>query len=295
MGLCKICGGDSLMFASATEWRRWVGMASVYSGCSGNGEKHGKQMTRRLQHLAVWIGVGVTFLLLAPRPAHPQSATEIVAALEGDGRVVFTNLAMPPTPVESPRRAVIAPERGELATAFQRTTPYDELIDGISARHGVDSTLVRAVIEVESGYDRHAVSSRGARGLMQLIPETGARFGVRDPFNPSENIEGGVRYLRHLLEMFDGNLSLSLAAYNSGENRVARLGRVPQIRETQDYVRKVQAAFRRMGGPGTRAFVPAVAVRSTPEAPRLVPPRSGITVSVDAAGTLSFTNLDSFR
>ena len=115
------------------------------------------------------------------------------------------------------------------------------LVNSISRTHGVDPRLVAAVMKVESNYNRLARSSKGALGLMQLIPATGQRFGVRDFFDPAQNIEGGVRYLKFLSDKFGAhNLDLQLAAYNAGENLVERLGRVPRIQETVDYVRKIK-------------------------------------------------------
>jgi soluble lytic murein transglycosylase-like protein len=119
------------------------------------------------------------------------------------------------------------------------------LVHSIANTHGVDPQLVAAVMKVESNYNTRARSSKGALGLMQLIPETGRRFGVRDFFDPAQNIEGGVRYLKFLSEKFGpDNLDLQLAAYNAGENLVERLGRVPAIRETVDYVRKVRKIYK---------------------------------------------------
>src|SRR5262249_61775813 len=117
------------------------------------------------------------------------------------------------------------------------------LVDTISQNHGVDPGLVRAVIKTESNFNRWAVSRKGALGLMQLIPSTGRRYGVQDFFDPQQNVDGGVRYLKFLLEKFKGNLDLSLAAYNAGENLVERLGRIPAIPETTDYVRKVRSIY----------------------------------------------------
>src|SRR2546428_10311510 len=117
-----------------------------------------------------------------------------------------------------------------------------KLVESISLSHGVDPALVRAVIKTESNFNRWAVSPKGARGLMQLIPETGRRYGVRDFFDPQQNVEGGVQYLKFLLDKFKGNLDLSLAAYNAGENLVERLGRIPPIPETTNYVRQVRAS-----------------------------------------------------
>ena len=116
---------------------------------------------------------------------------------------------------------------------------FDVHIEEASARHGVSRDLVRAVIQVESGFDRLAVSSAGARGLMQLMPATARRFGVIDRFDARQNIFGGTRYLRALLDRYRGDVSLTAAAYNAGASCVARHQGLPPYKETRDFVRKV--------------------------------------------------------
>jgi len=113
----------------------------------------------------------------------------------------------------------------------------------ISLRYGVDPALVEAVISVESAFDPLAISAKGAMGLMQLMPETASRYGVSNPFNPRENLAGGVRYLRYLLIRFE-NLPHALAAYNAGETAVLRYRGIPPYRETRDYVKKVIDRYR---------------------------------------------------
>ena len=109
----------------------------------------------------------------------------------------------------------------------------------------VDAALVHAVISAESGYNPGAVSRAGARGLMQLMPDTARRFGVQNIMDPSENIQGGVRYLRVLMQLFNGNMELAVAAYNAGENAVIRHGhRIPPYAETVHYVPKVLGFYR---------------------------------------------------
>ena len=120
---------------------------------------------------------------------------------------------------------------------------YDALIIQAANEAGVDAALVRAIVTVESGYDPTAVSRKGAKGLMQLMPETASRFAVFDPLDPAANIRGGVRYLRLLQEMFPGRLPWVLAAYNAGENAVLRHGGIPPYRETQGYVKRVLANY----------------------------------------------------
>lgn len=117
---------------------------------------------------------------------------------------------------------------------------FDHHIEDAARHHLVSADLVRAVIQAESEYDVLAVSSKGARGLMQLMPLTARRFGVADPFDARQNIFGGVQYLRFLLDLFNGDVSLALAAYNSGENTVLRYRGIPPYRETRGYVQKIQ-------------------------------------------------------
>jgi soluble lytic murein transglycosylase-like protein len=116
---------------------------------------------------------------------------------------------------------------------------YRTEIQEASLRHGVDSALVEALIRVESAFDPWAVSRKGAMGLMQLMPATAAMLGVRDAFNPKQNIEGGVRHLRGLLDSFAGNISLALAAYNAGVEPVRWFRGIPPYPETQAYVRRI--------------------------------------------------------
>lgn len=127
----------------------------------------------------------------------------------------------------------------ENAPSIKDTSYYDYLITELSQKYNVDFALIKAMIRAESGFNPNAVSRKGAKGLMQLMPETAQRMNVTNVFNPKENIEGGVRYFKYLLSMFDNDLRLSLAAYNAGENLVAQLRSIPPYRETVDYVRKV--------------------------------------------------------
>ena len=123
---------------------------------------------------------------------------------------------------------------------------YSPIIDVASRNNGVEAALIHAVVSAESGYNPAAVSRTGARGLMQLMPETAKRYGVRDIMDPVENIYAGVRYLRDLLLMFNGNLELAIAAYNAGENAVIRNGnRIPPYAETLQYVPKVLGFYRK--------------------------------------------------
>ncbi|MFT5699782.1 MAG: soluble lytic murein transglycosylase-like protein [Desulforhopalus sp.] len=121
---------------------------------------------------------------------------------------------------------------------------YDYDIKRIARRYRVDPSLIKAIIHVESDFNRRAISSQGAQGLMQLMPGTARDLRVTNPFNAKENIDGGTRYFRKMLDSFDGDLILSLAAYNAGPGRVARTGGVPQIQETRRYVNKVLKRYK---------------------------------------------------
>jgi soluble lytic murein transglycosylase-like protein len=226
-------------------------------------------------------------LLVAAFPASSYAENTIQAFVNSSGKVVFTNLvdntpATPP-PIITETKDILAQE----IPASLRT-----LVDTISKNNGIDPALVRAVIKTESNFNRYAVSNKGALGLMQLIPETGRRYGVRDFFDPQQNVDGGVRYLRFLLEKFNGNLDLSLAAYNAGENLVERLGRIPPIPETTNYVRRVRANYKQKSSPLLGA--PATAVAANQDATVQEPPKpeSRIFTIVDSRGVKHFSNVE---
>ena len=116
---------------------------------------------------------------------------------------------------------------------------YEQLIKSCSEKYGVNQSLVKAVIHAESGYDPNAVSRKGASGLMQLMPETAKSLKVADRFNPKDNVDGGVKYLKFLLDTFRGDVSLAVAAYNAGLTKVAKYGGIPPYNETRTYVDRV--------------------------------------------------------
>ncbi len=133
---------------------------------------------------------------------------------------------------------------------------YDSHIRRAASVNRVDPLLIKAIIKAESNFNRYAVSAKGAQGLMQLMPGTARDLRVGNPFDPGQNINGGTRYFKNLLNTYQGDLALSLAAYNAGPGRVAKNGPLPQIRETREYVRRVLKHYRsyqqnsRTGGPG---------------------------------------------
>lgn len=120
---------------------------------------------------------------------------------------------------------------------------YDHYIQKAAQKYEIEPELIHAVIKTESNGNHRAVSRKGAKGLMQLMPSTASDMNVGNPFNPEENIEGGTKYLRYLLEKFNGNVTLALAAYNSGPKTVEKYGNIPPITETQQYVKKVFALY----------------------------------------------------
>ena len=160
---------------------------------------------------------------------------------DDSGVRVFTNIA----PAEPVTDLVItgSPPSPALPVAGTNSESLNAMIEKYAGHYRLDPSLIRSIIETESGFNPKAVSPRGARGLMQLMPETAERMGVENSFDPEQNINGGLRYFRSLLDTFDNNLVLSLAAYNAGENLVQRLGRVPEIKETRDYVRSVTKLY----------------------------------------------------
>jgi len=120
---------------------------------------------------------------------------------------------------------------------------YNQIINRKSDKYRIEQSLIKAVIKVESNWNSKAISSAGAMGLMQLMPTTAKDMNIRNPFNPEDNIDGGARYLRYLLDKFDGNLTHALAAYNAGPTRVERHRGIPPIQETRQYVKRVLALY----------------------------------------------------
>src|ERR1700722_10102602 len=191
------------------------------------------------------LAAGAWFTLASPARA------QIAPSLDDRGKLVFTNGDSPTARHGSNMTAHSAPSLFASATltgnAASPPDRLDRIVRDAAERHKVDPALVKAVIATESGWNPQAVSNKGAVGLMQLIPGTAQRYGVGNAFDPVQNVEGGTRYLRWLLDRYDGDLTKSLAAYNAGERSVDRSGGVPAYPETQHYVQKVTDTYFRTG------------------------------------------------
>ena len=166
---------------------------------------------------------------------------QIYSWRDANGQLVLSNRRPAETaPVKSYAVPNTTAVRATRYAAAERSRNYEELISEHSRLNGVRPDLVRAVVQVESAFNPNARSPKGAMGLMQLMPATARQYGVTDPYNPSENVRAGVRYLRGLLDRFDNNEALALAAYNAGPGAVDKYGNtVPPYRETRDYVERI--------------------------------------------------------
>ena len=209
-------------------------------------------MRRAQPRVAAPPTAAVLGLLIAGTVAATPAQAQIRKLVEENGHIVFVNAdentAVRPartrssTTVGSTASRAGAPLSEEDRGRGYHVLSRDEInkfVDEMAAKHKVDPELIRQVILAESGFNPSATSRKGAQGLMQLMPGTAQQLGVRDAYNPKQNIEAGVRYLRTLLDKYDGDLDKALAAYNAGEGAVARAGGVPGIRETQNYVQKI--------------------------------------------------------
>jgi soluble lytic murein transglycosylase-like protein len=147
---------------------------------------------------------------------------------------------------EAKQAAPVVPSEAVQASIMASKVQYDSMVDEVARTYGLESALLHAVISVESRYRPRAVSKKGALGLMQLMPATAKRYGVADPLDPLQNLHGGAKHLRYLLNKFNNNRNLALAAYNAGEGAVERFGnRIPPYRETTSYVPRVMGFYRR--------------------------------------------------
>ena len=184
----------------------------------------------RILHCLLLAVVGALWLT-------PSALADVYVYKDKQGVLTFTNV-----PTHQGFRRVIRDAR------FSSPGSYDDLIRSASGRHNVDADLIRAVIKVESDFDSSARSHKGATGLMQLMPDTARLHNVLDLFDPGANIEGGVRHLKLLLGRYQGDLALSLAAYNAGIKAVERHGGIPPFAETREYVRRVLGHYQAYRG-----------------------------------------------
>jgi soluble lytic murein transglycosylase-like protein len=183
---------------------------------------------------------------------------QIYSWRDGDGKLVLSNKRQPEAVGEVrtfdvPKAASV---RATRAASSSRSRSYDNLIEQHCRTHSVRPDLVRAVMQVESGFNPMARSPKGAMGLMQLMPATARQYGVADPYNPEENVRGGVAYLRELLDRYDNKEELALAAYNAGPGAVDKHGQtIPPYRETRDYVARInQMTGTRVEAQGSRIY-----------------------------------------
>jgi soluble lytic murein transglycosylase-like protein len=210
---------------------------------------HDGTAARRVAAMAPWFA---SLCLLAVMLLPGFARADIFAFTDSNGVTHFSNV---PSDARFKLLIAAAPEPSASASAapgkavdwLARSAKYDQAIAGAAKASTLQASLVRAVIVVESGFNPRAVSKRGAIGLMQLQPATARRYGVKDIYDPEQNIRAGTRYLRDLLTRFDSNLELALAAYNAGEEAVERYGRhIPPYAETLNYVPSVMRVYQRL-------------------------------------------------
>jgi len=175
--------------------------------------------------------------LAAGLPERPTAVASVVRADPRTGRLVRNFVAR------------VVPGRPQPRSASAVSGQFAQTVERIARQNQLPPKLIHSVIRVESNYDPYAVSPKGALGLMQLIPSTARRFGVSDVFDPADNIQGGARYLKYLLELYKGDNALALAAYNAGEGAVSRYGGIPPFPETRNYVTQVRKRLEETAAP----------------------------------------------
>lgn len=237
-----------------------------------------------------WVLLSASVLILFATSA----SADIYKYTDENGVVCYTNAAldkkgervMKEKPVEKERTAQ---EKALSTTSISSSVSsamreYGYYVSKAATKYAIEPELIHAVIKTESNGNHRAVSRKGARGLMQLMPSTARDMNVANSFNPEENIEGGTRYLRFLLERFNGNMTLALAAYNAGPATVEKYGSVPPISETQQYVKKIFSLYK--NGRAYTASSPAENIVKAPSRPLPTP----IYKIVMEDGTILFTN-----
>lgn len=185
--------------------------------------------------------MAVIFTIIVILFTASETRADIYKHISNDGTVFFTNM-----PLDGNSQIIFKTSPPPYKD-YDRASLKKEVLRNVAAyeaeRHGINPQLVKAIIMAESNWNPNAVSPRGALGLMQLMPSTASMMGVSNPFDPKENIDGGIRYLKYLLKRFNGNLTLALAAYNAGPTRVERIGAVPSIPETVAYIERVMSYY----------------------------------------------------
>jgi soluble lytic murein transglycosylase-like protein len=189
--------------------------------------------------------IGLMVIFCAVLGSASSALADIYMYKSKDGVVTFTNV-----PTHTGYRAVLRSPKNPLPAAGRVHASYDQLILTASGRYSVDPELVRAVIRTESDFNATARSHKGAMGLMQLMPDTARLHNVVDAYDPVENVEAGVRHLRMLLDRHQGNLELSLAAYNAGSGAVEKYRGIPPFAETKEYVHRVLRFYNAYRGEG---------------------------------------------
>jgi soluble lytic murein transglycosylase-like protein len=204
----------------------------------------------------------------------PPTPSAIKAARSAAAEVDQYVAAVPTNPVMNTAEGETTPDNREILRGRAMTSgELDSIIQEAAQRHDVDPNLVRALIKVESNFNAHAVSPKGAIGLMQLMPSTARTLNVSNPFDPQQNVDGGVRHLKRLLQDFNGDVKLSLAAYNAGAGAVTRANGVPRNAETRKYVKRITTLY---GDPGKLNVSSAAPIK----------------MFRDSSGVLTITNTD---
>lgn len=225
-------------------------------------------------HVVLW-ALAAVFLSCAVCEA------DIFKTIDENGVVCYTD-----TPFNRKAERIMKTEpaanQKDVAGDSARKREYHGIVSEKAAKYEIDPSLVHAVIKAESNGNPYAVSRKGAKGLMQLMPATADDMQVRNPFDPEENIDGGTRYLKYLIERFDGDLTLALAAYNAGPKTVERTGTVPRIEETKQYVKKVLSLY------NGKLRLPVSSSSSVNPSPKERPERIYKVMIED--GTVLFTN-----
>jgi Soluble lytic murein transglycosylase and related regulatory proteins (some contain LysM/invasin domains) len=203
---------------------------------SNNSDKFIKSNTRII--LGAFLSIFAFYIAFLPTD-HVHA--DIFKYVDKEGVLHLTNVPSIP----NAKYVLILKEKRILFRSDIDISKFDQIIISAADKYKIDSALIKAVIKAESNFNHQAVSPVGAQGLMQLMPATASQLQVEDAFHPGKNIEGGTRYLRYLLNVYHGNLTLALAAYNAGEGAVAKYNnRIPPYRETQNYVKRVLSFYK---------------------------------------------------